>query len=503
MGNEPRLIAENEKLRRESALKDQEIRLLKEQMEVLMSRVFGKRSEKLDPNQLKLFADDTEVVEEPEQEEIKSHKRKKKSGHGRQSFPDHLERADWVCDLADDDKMCEVCEAELRIIGEDICERGHLIPAQVVVNRYIKRKYACPKGHVLKTAEAPAPILERCKYEPSVYANIVVSKYTDHMPLNRQESILKRQGFTIPRSTMGDMIQRVVEIAGDPIIKQMKKELTEESFIQADETPITVLQEGKKGSSQGYLWVYRSKSKVLFDFRSDRKRDGPSTFLKNFKGTLQTDGYSGYNEIVARNGLVRAGCWSHARRKFNDALKSAKAHAGPMMVLIAKLFRIEAALKTRRDKRGMTTVEFHQLRAVVRQRRSHEIIEHIKAMLLELDDRYDVLPKSEIGKAVHYAMNQWQTLIAFLKHPEAELENNAAERAIRQVALGRKNWMFAGSAKGGHAAAVLYSLVGTCKVLDINPQAYLEDVLTKVSTTPNSEAHTLTPWAWAAAQPKN
>ncbi|MFT7620770.1 MAG: transposase [Planctomycetota bacterium] len=446
---------------------------------------------------------EAQVVEEPELEEIKGHKRKKKGGHGRQPFPDHLQRADWVCDLAEDDKTCDVCEAELRSIGEDICERGHLFPAQIVVNRYIKLKYACPKGHGVKTAEAPAPILERCKYEPSVYANIVVSKYADHLPLNRQESIFKRQGFTIPRSTMGDMIQRVVEIAGDPIIKQMKKELVEESFIQADETPITVLQEGKKGSSQGYLWVYRSKSKVLFDFRSDRKRDGPSAFLKDFAGTLQTDGYAGYNEIVVRNGLTRAGCWSHARRKFNDALKSAKAHAGPMMVLMAELFRIEAALKTRRDKREMTATEFHQLRAKVRQRRSQKIIEQIKVMLLALDERHDVLPKSEIGKAVIYAMNQWQTLIAFLEHPEAELENNAAERAIRQVALGRKNWMFAGSAKGGHAAAVLYSLVGTCKVLDINPQAYLEDVLTKVSTTPTSEAHTLTPWAWAASQPKS
>jgi len=171
--------------------------------------------------------------------------------------------------------------------------------------------------------QAPAPLLDRCKFEASVFANIVVSKYSDHLPLHRQESIFKRQGLSIARSTMCDMIQRVVEIAGDPIIKQMKKELVEESFIQVDETPITVLQEGKKGSSQGYFWVYRTKTKVLFDFRSDRKRDCPNEFLKDFDGTLQSDGYSGYNEIVARNELTRVGCWSHARRKFNDALKSA------------------------------------------------------------------------------------------------------------------------------------------------------------------------------------
>ena len=481
------LVAENEQLA--------------EQVAILMKRLYGKRSEKIDPNQLNLFTGDIEEIPEPEVEEVAAHKRKRSvSGHGRRPFPEHLQRAERVCDLAESDKVCDVCEAKLRAIGDDISERGHLMPAQFLVNRYIRRKYACPQGHCVKTAKAPVPLLDRCKYEASVFANIVVSKYSDHLPLYRQEGIFKRQGFSIARSTMGDMVQRVVEIAGDPIIKQMKKELVEESFIQADETPITVLQEGKKGSSQGFLWVYRSKTKVLFDFRSDRKRDGPSKFLKDFSGTIQSDGYSGYNEIVARNELTRVGCWSHARRKFNDALKSAQKLSAPMMLLMGKLFHIESALKARRDRCDMADEDFHELRSKVRKRRSAGIVEAIRVMLLDLESRYEVLPKSEIGKAVTYALNQWQTLIAFLEHPEAELDNNAAERAIRQVALGRKNWMFAGSAKGGHAAAVLYSIVSTCKILDINPQNYLEDVLTKVSNTPISEAHSLTPWAWAAAQ---
>ena len=497
-----------EDLRRKNENLTEENKQLAEQIAILMGRLFGKSSEKIDPNQLGLFANGIdkalEAEPDPEFDEIPAHKRKKKaSGHGRQSFPDHLPRAEWICDLAEGDKVCEVCESKLRAIGEEICERGHLIPAHVLVNRYIKMKYACPKGHCVKTAKAPAPLLDRCKYETSVFANIVVSKYGDHLPLHRQEGIFKRQGFRIPRSTMGDMIQRVVEIAGDPIIEQMRKELLQESYLQADETPITVLEDGKKGTNQGYIWIYRSKKKVLFEFRADRKRDGPSKFLKDFDGALQTDGYAGYNQIVARNNLTRVGCWSHARRKFHDALKSARRLSAPMILLVNNLFRIERALKGRRDRREMDEEQFHALRAKVRNRNSARIIESIKVMLLNLKASHEVLPKSAIGKAVTYALNQWTTLTSFLKLPEVEIENNAAEQAIRQVVLGRKNWMFAGSAKGAHAAAVLYSIISTCKILNINPQDYLEDSLTKVSSTPTSEAHTLTPWAWADSQPKD
>lgn len=504
MGNEPNLLATINTLRHENAKKDEEIRLLKEQVEVLMARAFGKRSERLDPNQLLIPGLVVEECQDPiEVEVIPSYKREKKSGHGRSSFPDHLPRNEILCDLSDADKVCDECQEALQLIGQDITERGHLIPARWLVNRYVKMKYGCPQGHQIKTGKAPDPVLDRCKFEASVYANIVVSKFADHLPLNRQESIFKRHGFKISRSTMCDMVQRVVEIAGEPILEQMHKELMKERLIQADETPITVLQEGKKGSSQGYMWVYISGKKVLLDFRLDRKRDGPNRFLKNFKGgLLQRDGYSGYNEVARRNNLVAIGCWAHARRKFNDALASAQERAGPIMLLIGKLFEIEAELKEKRDELGLSREEFYKLRLDVRTKRSTPVVEAIKTMLLDLEQRPDFLPKSEFGKAVNYAMNQWPSLVAFLDHPEPEIDNNAAERAVKQVALGRKNWMFAGSAKGGHAAAVLYSLVGTCKVLDINPQDYLEDVLTRVATTSASDAGMLTPWAWAAAQLK-
>ena len=501
------LARELESLRQLVARKDQAILQLQEQVDYLTSRLFGRRSERIDPNQLLLFEEEPEAPsraekEEPEYEEIASHKRRRK-GHGRQPFPAHLPRHEIHCDLDDAEKQCTICQSELKHIGDDVVERGHLVPSQWIVNRYTKAKYACPKGHEVKTAQAPSAVMDRCKYEPSVYAAVAVSKFEDHQPLERQESIFKRHGFRLPASMMGDMIQRVAECVVEPIFKQMKKELIAEKLIQADETPITLLQPGRKGSRTGQVFVYRSGRKILFEFREDRRGDGPRIFLEAFKGVLQSDGASIYNSIVARNNLIRAGCWSHARRKFVEASDRDREHVVPVLRAIQRLFRIESVLKKRRDRLGLSDEAFYELRGKVRQRRSTVVIEAIKAVLLELELSGKILPQARTGKALTYAINQWPTLVAFLEHPELEIDNNAAERAIRPVALGRKNYMFFGSRKGGRAAAQLYSLTATCRELGVNTQAYLEDVITKVSTTPQTEAWRLTPWAWAEAREKS
>ncbi len=482
-----------------------EIDYLSEDKKILLNRLFGKKSEKTNRDQLHLFEQEEEDEDEDEEQVIPTHTRRKskKNRQGRPAFPAHLPREEFHCELSGDDLSCPDCEAELKRIGEDICERGHIVPAKIIVRRFIKGKYACPNGHVLKTAEAPAAVVPRVKYEPSVYAHIAVSRFGDHLPYTRQESIFKRQGFAIPRSTMGDMMQRLGEIAGEPILKQMLKELLTEDVVQADETTITVLKEGQKGTLSGYMWVYRSPTKVLFDFTIGRESLGPTTILALFFGILQIDSYSGYNEIVIKNSLIRAGCWSHARRKFHDALKSNKKHGAAMLSLIGRLFRIEAILKWLRVRRHLCDDDFFALRVAVRTRYSKPVIEKIETRLLDVKAMRSILPKSAMGKAVKYAWNQRETLKAFIEHGCVELDNNAAERAIRQVAVGRKNYMFAGSVKGGKTAAILYSLIGSCKVLGINPQAYLEDVLMKVAITPQSEAHTLTLWGWQKSQAQN
>ena len=479
-------------------------RQLSEQVALLMHRAFGRKTEKLDPNQLPLFeeAGESAVEAEATASAAASSPKKKTKGHGRASFPASLPRVDERHVLPEDCR-CDVCDSPMRALVDEVSERGHVVPAQIIVKRICREKRACPKGCMVKTAAAPAPLIDRCKYEPSVYASIAVSKYADHLPLHRQEAMWKRQGMPIAKSTMADMVQRVAEIAGDPIVKQMEREVLEDGVVHADETPITVLLEGKKGQAgrkTGYVWIYKAGIKSVFVFRQGRGRDGPCEFLRGYKGLMVTDGYAGYDEVERREELTRIGCWAHARRKFKEALDAKDQRAGPILRLISWLYRLESMIARTSEERWLSDPERRALALRVRERLSRRVTERIEAALLDLEARADVLPKQQLGKAVRYALGQWNRLTRFLKHPEAPLDNNAAERDLRQVALGRKNWLFAGSPKGAETAATLYSLMASCKAIGVDPFAYLADVLERVATTPASEIRTLTPWAWAAQQ---
>ena len=294
------------------------------------------------------------------------------------------------------------------------------------------------------------------------------------------------------------MAQKVAAIAV-MILDQMMKELIAEKVIQADETSIKVLREGQKGTSTGWMWIYRGAKKVLFDFTMTRGSDSPSRILKYFYGILQVDGFPGYNEIVKTNQLIRAGCLAHMRRKFHDCFKIS-AEGKNVLLCIARLYRIEAALKKRRDRLGLDDEQFFALRADVRARRSRVTMDKIHNLILDYKESPTHLPKSLLGSAVKYADNQWKTLETFLSFGEVEIDNNGAERAIRPVAVGRKNWLVFGNEKGGRTAAALYSLVESCKAIDVNPQAYLEDVIAKAQDIERDQMHTLTPWAWNASQ---
>ena len=348
---------------------EQENKRLADEMTVLLNRLFRRKSERLDPNQLRLFLDELQEakapVAEPSAVPAKAQK-KSKRGHGRSPFPAHLPREAIELDLPEEERICPVCGKELHAFGEEVTERGHIIPAKMLVRRYVRKKYGCPDGHAVRTAELPDSVIDKGKYEPSVYAHLSVAKYGDHLPLNRLEGIYKRNGFLLPRSSMWEMLARTNDVAAEPILKQMRTELLEESILFADETPTTVRLEDRKGSKKAYIWAYGNGHKVIFDFTMTRARDGPRRFLGKWSGALITDGYSGYDAVVRENGIVRAGCWSHARRKVKEAIDIGATKAVPLLRAINRLFWIERAAKRRGEAASFSDEE----RADLRNRRS-------------------------------------------------------------------------------------------------------------------------------------
>jgi transposase len=485
---------------------------LGERLKTLLNALYGRKSERIAPGQLDLFTkllSAAEVAPEPAPSPDSAParepapKRRSRKGHGRNGFPAHLPRLVTELDLPEGERTCPDCGVGMRCIGEESCERGHVVPAQILVHRYVRKKYACPAGHAMKTAEAPAALIERCKYEPSVYAHIAVAKYSDHLPLHRQSEIFKRYGIDLSKSTMWDMLGRVDELVSQPVLERMRAELLLEKIIQADETPVTVRLEGGKGTQQSYVWVYRAGAKIAFDFRMGRDRDGPNKYLALWQGILQGDGYSGYDEITRRNCLTRAGCWAHARRKVKVALDLKSPEAARLMVPIQRLFRLESTLKRRAEARGYSREEYLEHRSTLRRRRSASLLAEIDALIAELKGQRAVLPKGPLGKAIGYIENQREPLGVFVNEPRLEIDNNQAENALRPIAVGRKNWLVFGSPRGGAVACRLYSLVLSCRAAGLNPELYLEAVLRAVATTPATEIASLTPWAWAEAHPEH
>jgi hypothetical protein len=316
---------------------------------------------------------------------------------------------------------------------------------------------------------------------------VVTSKYADHLPLARQEGMLARHGVSIARSTMCDWIRDVAELLS-PIVAEMKRQILKGDLIQTDDTPIRV-RTGMKKTQRGYIWCYLSPEtgEVVYDFTTSRARDGPERFLAGYEGYLQADAYSGYDRIVAREGVTEVGCWAHARRKFYESLETAPEEASAVMAGIRRLYGLE---KKARD-HGLDATGLVELRRF----RSVPILDAIREYIEA--ERERALPQSPLGKAITYALNQWGALTRYVESGHLPIDNNAAERALRKIAVGRKNWLFAGSPAGGERAATLYSLVESCRMRRIDPFAYLRDVLHRISTHPVSRIAELTPRGWA------
>jgi transposase len=499
-----KLEVEMEGLRERTVALERENKILRDELAILKQGLFGRRSERIENGQLDLYQSANVELPAPPQQ-VAAHERAKPAGHGRARFAEHLPREVIELDVPEAERTCPDCGKPMHAIGSDTSERGHIVPARIVVRRYVRAKYACPEGHAVKTAAAPEGVIDGAKYEASVYAHVAVAKYADHQPLHRLEGMFKRHGVHLPKQTMWDMLVTLDELVAQPVLRQMHTEMLEEPVLHSDETPVTMRVEDGSGSCKGWAFGWRNlhgvgPSKVLIEFKVSRSRDGPLSFLKDWSGTLITDGYSGFNEVVERNDIVRAGCWAHALRKFKQALDTGARNAAYALAPIQRLFAVERALVGRAERRVLEREAFVELRRRVRQRRSRKLVALIVERADELSRLRSTLPESKLGKAVKYVLNQRAPLSTFLDDARIPIHNNDEERDLRHLALGRKNWLVFGSERGGDVACRLYSLVLSCKQAGVDPTVYIEDVLGRISTTKASDIARLTPWAWAAAR---
>lgn len=495
------LLFERQSAALHAAQKDQEIKRLKqsyqqllEQFRIAQHRQFGQSSESSD--QLGLFNEaEAEIEEEPVEEQAPaSDSPSKKSRPKRKPLPKNLPRERVVHDL--DDKTCNCCGHELHGIGEESSEKLEFIPAQVKVVEHIRLKYACRHCEQqgtdtpVKTAPVPTSPIPKSIATSSLLAQIITSKYQYALPLYRQEALFAQYGIDLNRKTMADWMIKSATLL-DPLVQQLKVILLQQAVIQADETPLKVIHEDK---ATCYMWVYCTGTDspeaqvapdlpniVLYDYQNSRGGQCPVDYLGDYRGYLQVDGYIGYEQTQAKLG----GCLAHARRKFVEAKqaqpKGKTGKADFALAQILKMYRIESEIK------GKAAEE----KQAIRKAQAEPLLTAFKDWLDE--SVLQVPPKSAIGKAIAYSLNQWTKLIRYLEDGRLSIDNNRAERAIKPFVIGRKNWLFSNTPKGAKASAILYSVIETAKANGLVPFDYLNYLLEELPRKPEPIDHLL-PW---------
>jgi transposase len=464
---------------------------------------FGRRSERLDADQLALALEDleqaiaaAEAAAEKNGEASAKPAVTRKRRINRGALPSHLPREEIVIDV--EDKTCPCCGGLKHRIGEDVAERLDVIPARLKVIVTRRPKYAC-RACAGEVAQAPAPerLIENGIPTEALVAHVLVAKYADHTPLYRQAQIYARQGITLDRSTLADWVGRAA-FALRPVHARLLEQLKQSTKLFADETTAPVLDPGRGRTKKGQLWAYARDERpwagpdppgVAYVYAPDRKHARPAEHLAGFSGTLQVDGYGAYAELAEGGKVELAFCWSHVRRRFYEIQVATPAPiASEALVRIAALYAVES------DIRGLTVDERRQARRL----RTKPMIDALRPWLEA--KLAAVSGKSTIAEAIRYALSRWDGLIRFLDDGRIEIDSNVVERAIRPIALGRKNHLFAGSDGGGEHWAVIASLIETCKMSDIDPEAYLRDVLAKiVARHPMSRVDELLPFAYVQA----
>lgn len=462
----------------------------------LQQKPYRRSSEVMNYLQAHLFDDDkpdteSDAVPETQPEPKADPKKKTVHGGGRSPLPDHLPRTEHIIAVPEADATCPVCQSPKELIGYETSEILDYIPGHFEVQVFKREKRVCKHCEDGMAIAPPAhKLIDKGIPSVGLMTEILVSKYRDHLPLYRLEERFARLGVSLSRSTMASWVQIVTENLLQPLVDRLQALALASFLLQSDDTTLQVLDRSHpKNSLLGYLWFYIGDHRYAFvDFTPNRCREGPIGILKPRKtGYLQTDGYAGYERLY--NGqeasLIHVGCWMHARRKFHEAYEQGDLRGLPILESIRDLYAIEDEYHDRKDSD----------RLEARKTRSQPILDAIRQWL---DDHVDAInPKSRIGQAITYMRNQWPSLIRFLEDGRIPLDNGGVERAIRPVAIGRKNYLFAGSRRGARNAASIYSLMATCALNDVQPDKYLADVLDKlIHDWPAKAIDDLLPHRW-------
>jgi len=503
--HQERILTHQQLLQREQQLqqRESEIATLKLLLSQLRRMQFGRKSEKLERQieQLELRLEDlqqaqaaeqkTPLAASPSPESYPSMGAKKPARH---PLPEHLPRETQT--HMPKHSACPDCGGELRKLSEDVSEMLEYVPESFRVIRYVRPKLSCQRCERIVQAPAPSRPIARGLAGPGLLAHVLVSKYADHLPLYRQCEIYERQKIELERSTLADWVGGSSALL-DPLVEALRRYVVAAGKLHADDTRVPVLAPGNGKTKTGRLWTYVRDDRpagdaapaVWFAYSPDRGGEHPEQHLRTFRGALQADAYAGFNQLYKDDRIQEVACWAHVRRKFYDL---EQAHASPLareaLERIAALYAIEAEI------RGRLPEERRQ----VRQTRARPLLE-------SLHDWFEVSltklsRKSDTTVAIRYALTLWSALTRYCDDGRLEIDNNAAERALRAVTLGRKNYLFAGSDAGGERAAVIYSLIGTAKLNDLDPEAYLREVLTRIADHPIKRIEELLPWNIAASE---
>ncbi|MGA2539887.1 MAG: IS66 family transposase [Terracidiphilus sp.] len=444
---------------------DRTERLLRQLLQAKM----GRKSEQLSREQLALFAVEAGLVQS-EPEELDDHDEEPPASatgegsarpRGRKPLPRHLKRERIEHDLPETERHCGQCDQDLRRIGEQVSERYEFLPAQMKVIEDACFTYAC--ACTVKTASKPAQPIEKSMAGASVLAHVIVSKWADHLPLHRQAKMFARHGIELSDQTLCDWMGQCAQLL-EPLYQRLKRHVLASKVVGTDDTPVKVLDRKLPQARKGRIWPYvgdHNHPAVVYDYTATRERAGPEEFLKSYRGYLQADAYVAYDSFFLhpQRGMVEVGCWAHARRHVHQALETDPSRMRTILLMIAELYRVENLLEVREE----------------------------------------LLPKSEAGQAVNYILKNWTALARYRDNPDLAIDNNRTERSLRGWAIGRNNWTFFGSDRGGRTAAVLRSFVASCELVKVDPFAWFHDVLSRIAAHPINSLEQLLPHRWLPA----
>lgn len=471
----------------DTRLRDMMIAKLRARLDKQLRDRFGSSSESLE--QLQLMLEDLEIVGSAE---TPARPAPSQAGEkpARRPLPDHLPRQEQILDAG---KACNACGGKLKRVGEDVTEELEYVPGRFIVNRIVRPRMACSCCEQFQQAQLPSRPIERGRPGPGLIAHVLVSKYADHLPLYRQSQIYARESLELERSTLADWVGKATALL-TPLAEAIGSYVRAGQAIHADDTPVDVLSPGLGKTLTGRLWTYVRDERpwgsaappaAVFAFSMDRKGIRPAGHLVSYRGFMHADGYAGFEELFRAGAIREVACLAHVRRKFFDIAKDqGSSIAAEAVARIAELYGIED------EARGRPPDE----RARIRQAKARPVFEALSGWLQNQLQR--VSAKSDLAGAIRYALTRLPRLDVYLSDGRLEIDNNAAERAIRGLAVGRKNWLFAGSEAGGQTAAVAYTLIETAKLNAIDPQAWLTDILGRIADHPQKQIEQLLPWAW-------